>query len=773
MCLLTALSLSLPIMCVTACGNKSDTTPPSSISATNDSIRLNSDPEQSLNVGDEDKIIYDAKADGKVVKNAANFVSSNPAVVEVDEFGNIKAVGVGTATVTLSLKNNPSVTATVTYTVTKTFFMTKLGYCNGNVDVTTAEREGWVHIPEGDQTQILVSECAEAWYFSTKIEHSGKTGQDSSGRWGVGSFLVDDSNGLGEVMRWFGFKPTSHAEKKYTPYVGGWRVQSGGNDKEIEISTVMENASTATFEMIRNGAYYYCTVKVGNRVEKYIDYSPSLVGKPTYPGVYSQKQDLYISEFTATADPDEVAEKLNNFQTAESVKIEGLSDMLAAGETYNLKATVLPETTYNKSVTFALKTPVEGVSVSEYGVLDIGDGVTGEVTVVATAVSGENVTVERTYTVYASATSAHALFDTVTAVGAGYTLGDTGVTYDGATSGEAYIPLNVKATKWAVSFKSTLSAGKIGVYGIASGYVDYVSTVIDGGKLEYGLLGNEADSIEFNNAATNEVTVVRNGSFYLVIINGRLVERFYAPMSVDTVPAIYTDGAVGTVTDVEMSSGEAVDAIITANPYTIGKYVTVNPDGSYTLAARTFTKEGTNDYNWPPVNNYINGFKFADTVKGDFTIEFDLADISPIAVGGKIDSKILIYLKSETKTASLQLVFKSDDANPANMVAKFCPNLNDATWTEYDMPTGVNFVRPAGSDPIHIAIVKRANVVEFYIENSYYRINEGNPGLNNNGYWTQDTECTPGIGTFNCGMKVSNISLTVGSKSPVDGTAGE
>ena len=70
--LLSALSLSVPVLALAACGDKNTDTKPTNTVAL-DSIRLNSDPEQKLNVGDVDMIIYDAKADGKVVKNGVDF----------------------------------------------------------------------------------------------------------------------------------------------------------------------------------------------------------------------------------------------------------------------------------------------------------------------------------------------------------------------------------------------------------------------------------------------------------------------------------------------------------------------------------------------------------------------------------------------------------------------------------------------------------------------------------------------------------------------------
>lgn len=707
-------------------------------------IRLRSDEEQKMNVGDTYKLVFDARYDGQNVKDEVLFESSDDTVVKVDEYGNMEAVGAGDAVVTLALKQDKTVTAKVYCSVSKTFFMVKPGYSNGDVDPTTADLEGWVHVKAGSQTQLLVNEYSENWYFKTKIEHTGDTGADSSGRWGVGSFLVDKTHAIGDYMAWFGFQPTNHSEKKYTPYVGGWRIQSGGQDKEIPITAQpLENADFAEFEIIRFGTEHYCTVTVGNQVAKYVYSCPSLAGLATYPGVYSQRQRLYVSEFEATSDLDKVMEKLNNFQTAESVVIEGITDELEQGETYNLVATVLPDTTFDKGVKFAIKEEVESVSITENGTLTIGAEATGEVTVVATATSSE-VQTEKTYTIKAKAVSENDLFDTTNVVGASdkYTLASNGVTY-ASGSEKVYLPMNAKSDKWAVSFETSLSAGQFGILGATNGLCDYVSAVINGDTISYGAMTAVKDEMPVVTSASNSVTVIRDGNFYYTVVNGRLVDRFYCATNGDTIPVLYTDGAVGTINNVALVTDETeVDELIAQYPYTVGAHVTTNGDGSYTIANRDYGSES--DANWPPVNNYVNGLKFAQTIKGDFTIEFTATGINPSS-----DGKILVYLRSESKTASLQFCFKTG--------ITFCPNLNDATWTEYSD----DCLNVFQGGTVTIKVVKTATNVELYLDG--VRVFEGNSGLNNSGFWTDDTEFTPGIGTYCCGVTVKNVSLTVGN----------
>ncbi len=719
-------------------------------------IRLRSEQDQKMNVGDTYKLVYDAKYNDKNVKDEVQFKSSDENVVKVDEYGNMEAVGAGSAVVTLSLKQDETINAKVFCEVTKSFFMTKAGYSNGDVDPLTADVEGWVHIKAGTQTQLLVNECSENWYFKTKIEHTGDTGADSSGRWGIGSFLVDKSHAIGDVMAWFGFQPTNHSEKKYTPYVGGWKVQTGGMDAEIQITQQpLENADFAVMEIIRFGTEHYCTVTVGSQVAKYVYSCPAFDGVATYPGVYSQRQRLYISEFEATSNLEEVVAKLNNFQKAESVVINGVSSGLEQGETYNLVATVLPETTFDKGVKFTLKEAVEGVSITENGALTIGAEATGEVTVVATATSSD-ANVERTYAIKAKAQSAHAIVDTNKAVGASdkYSLSETAVTYE-ANSGKVYLPLNATAEKWAVSYETNLTSGRFGLLGATNGMCDYVAMEVGANKLTYGAMTEAKDEIAVNTSATNTVTFVRDGSFYYTVVNGRLVERFYNAMNGATTPVLYTDGAVGTINNLTLvTDGTAVDGIIAQYPHTVGAYVTDNGEGSYTIAKKSFGAQS--DIDWPPVNNYENGLKFAQTVTGDFTMEFTMSGFDPMTVNGEIDAKVLVYLRSESKTASLQFCFKQNAGDSAVRIT-FCPNLNDATWNEYTHDCLNSF-----NQPVAVKVVKKADCAELYINGE--RVFADISGMNNNGFWTESTPFTPGIGTYRCGVTLSNVSLTVGNE---------
>ena len=186
----------------------------------------------------------------------------------------------------------------------------------------------------------------------------------------------------------------------------------------------------------------------------------------------------------------------------------------------------------------------------------------------------------------------------------------------------------------------------------------------------------------------------------------------------------------------------------------VGAYVTDNGEGSYTIAKKSFGAQS--DIDWPPVNNYENGLKFAQTVTGDFTMEFTMSGFDPMTVNGEIDAKVLVYLRSESKTASLQFCFKQNAGDSAVRIT-FCPNLNDATWNEYTHDCLNSF-----NQPVAVKVVKKADRAELYINGE--RVFADISGMNNNGFWTESTPFTPGIGTYRCGVTLSNVSLTVGNE---------
>lgn len=737
---------ALSLTGLVACGKDNSTTPPTQMKLT-----VNTDKQLELNVGDMYKIAYRVSGTTKGV----TFTSSNEDVLTVDAFGNLTPKAKGEATVTVALVENPTIKSSITVTVTKTFFNRKTGYKNGGIDLTY-EGDGFVRIT-GGQTQLLANDSGENWYFKVNLDHTGRyTSDDAQGRFGVGSFYVTDSVAIGEVMAWFGFKPDFISKRTFIPYVGGWRVQTNGQDPEISMlddGEILDCSGEhgATFELIRYGTMHYIKITGKDKVAKYAYDCPSLEGKATYPGIYAQNQIIDVWDFEMTTDSAEIMEKLNNFQVAEEIELNGIGDKLFAGETYRLSSTVLPMTTFDKSVTYSVSPAVDGVTLKD-NVLTIGENVTGTVTVVATANSNTEVTASKTFTVSKKAQSTSTVLDTGAVVGDNATLGEDSISANGTT----YVPLLTLGNAWGVSFKlsATSTSGKVGLLAATKGYFDYTdfSLSLEGNKrtMSYGTLGSTYKTFAYLNDGASlssvDVEILKYTNVYYVSINGTLVKKLtISENSEEYMPVLYTDGAVAEFTSIKMYTLDEINTKIDSFSFATGAFVTKTEDGKYILASKDFGS--ATNINWPPVNDYENGLKSAKTFTGDFEVEFTVSDIKPMLKNGEYDSKLLIYLRSESTTASIQFVIKGTPANPT---VSFCPNLNDATWDEYPI-TNVNLLEGSHT----IKVVKRSGYVELHIDGQ--RVFEGNSGLSNNGYWSNSTVFTPGISTFLCGATLSDV----------------
>lgn len=752
--ILLSVLLVVSAFALVACDTEQPTPDPTPTPSGSDmKLVVHGEKELELDIGDMYKITFSTKG----TTQGVSYVSSDPTIVAVDDYGNLELKAVGTATITVALVEDPSIKEVISVKVSKTFFYDSLGLKNGDFNVAY-EDQGLVQI-NGGQTQMLVTECGQYWYFKVNLEHTGKyTNDDAQGRFGVGSFYVTDATPIGEVMAWFGFKPDRIYQSTFIPYVGGWRVASGGNDPEINIPVTpatkrnqmdCSGSKGATMELIRYGSTHYVTITGENCVAKYVYECPSLEGKDTYPGVYSQQQIINVWDFSVSTDMDVIMSKLNAFQTAESISMDGIGDTLVAGQAYNLSATVLPSITFDKSVTYELAKAIDGVTLAN-GVLTVADNASGEIVVKATSNSNTDVSVSKTYNVIAKPQSTSAIFDTGMVIG-NAVVADDGFTADGTQT--TYVPLIAKGTKWSVTFtvNDRAADGTIGLLAATNGCFDYVDFAISGNGMAYGAFGDTSTSFAMlsGNAAAGSVKlqIVRDGNAYYVIVNDRLIKKVSVAIAeAELTPVLYADCAA-TISDVAVvTDGNAIDQALATYAYTVGAYVGVNGE-SYVLAAKSF--DGTGDINWPPVNDYDNGIKSTTTFKGDFTIEFIVSDLKPMLSGSEYDSKLLVYLRSESTTASLQFVIKGTAATPT---LAFCPNLNDATWTEYAIE-GINLLE--GSHTIKVE--KHSNKVKLWIDGE--RVFSDNQGMFNNGYWSDSTAFTPGIGTFKCGATISNVSF--------------
>lgn len=766
---IVAVILSLVLFAFCGCADKS---PNGGDTTTTAMIRLRSDAEQELKVGDKRTLVYStANTDSEVM-----FTSSDENVVTVDKFASVTAVGAGVATVTLALVDEPTVNATVKFTVTRNNFMRDNGYFNGNIDFGRQDLGEPVQI-KSEQAQLLANAAGQHWYFKTHIDHGGYTNSDPGGFWGVGSFLVNSANPIGDTMFWFMLRRKDQAQLVESFY-GGWRYATTiPADSSTQISSeIYDITDGVDFTIMRSGTMHYCIAEFGSgdsyRTFKYQYDVPLFENLNTYPGVFAQNQILTVKNYSMSNDEAFVAEKLATYQLAESLSINGPTSTLVPGS-YSMTATVEPEFTIDKSVTYALKAAVDGVSIDSLGALTIADGAVGATfTVVATAVSDPTVSTERTYTVVEKPTSESTLFDTGVAVyaGAAPVYGAAGAT----TSDTAYIPLTAHGDKWRIDVTvENLSVGadaagtEVGIMSATGGFTDFVKLGVVGVNAKRGdvtLERQNGGAVTLANAAagsvtagvTNTIGLIKDGADYYVTIGGKLTKKVAGLLGGDTVPALYSIGGGAAFTNVTVTTdGAVIDEYLAGCPFYIGSYVSVTGN-AYTVDAVDFGEKGAggDTLDWPPDNDYANGVKSTKAFTQNFTVEFTMSEVKPLRLSnGSYDAKILVYLKSERTTSSLQFVIKKTASGKAKCT--FVANLDDATWTEYALPDGVDIL----GDATHVKVVRTDSCVELYLNGE--RAYSDEAFMQNTGYWSSSTVATPGIGTFLCGVTITDPTFTV------------
>ncbi|MCH5165032.1 MAG: Ig-like domain-containing protein [Clostridiales bacterium] len=771
-----ALVLAVVMSMLVGCSGGGSTTP----KKRQPSIELRSDSYYDVLVGARMTLMY-----AKYPANAeVECTSSNSEVVVVDKYATVDAVGAGTATVTIALKDYPDKKVEVQFKVSRNNFMTQLGFYNGDIDFGEQATGGPVKI-ENRQAQLLANARGQTWYFKTHIERRGYTEGDSYGMWGVGSFLVDAGHPIGNTMFWYILR--EHGDGRVNAYYGGWKYATTVPDhKETSITDEAFSIDNGVdFTIIRRGITHYVIAEfkdnAGNEQSfKYVFDVPLFEDTDTYPGVFGQNQKLTVSDYSMSNDPTEVLAELAKFQLAEHIEINGLTSELTPGE-YQLTSTVAPVFTIDKTATYTLKAPVDGVTLLPSGALTIAkSAVSSSFTVVATATSNNEVNTEKTFTVKEKPVSSSGLFD----IGSELTVkGETGtsarevqfdsenaqatVTARSNESGDAYIPLVADDSNWYVTANvqnraSSKNGTELGIMAATGGYMDYAKLGVT-----YGASANSGAAFvrqggvptEFPDCvSTSGVTklgLIKLGGTYYLEINGKFVRRITADLLGSATPVLYTLGAGAYFTDVTVVSDvETIEQYIASKPFYVGSYV--NVDGNkYQLRAIDLGESGGggDTLDWPPDNEYINGIKSTKTFNGNFSIEFTMSNISPLSLSGIYDAKILIYLKSERVTSSLQFVIKNGGSGTETTV-KFTPNLDDATWTEYDLPDGVDIL----NGDTAVKVVRKDDLVELYLNGTL--VYEGEEFMNNRGYWSSETKATPGIGSFLCAVTISDPVFT-------------
>lgn len=727
-------------------------------------IDLRSAKEQSLKVGEEMTLVYLLKDNTKDV----SFSSSDKNVVTVDDYGNVSAKGEGKATVTIAVVGDESDKVEIHFTVKKSFFVYQKGLYNGTVDFSR-EDEGLVKAKEG-QVQMLVNEHAESWYFKVHIERKGSANGDTGGRWGVGSFLVDNDHPIGNNMFWCGFRrPSGANDMDVTPYYGGWRYEKNMLSKEVDINPEITFDATGGVDVtiLRKGKMHYFAWDTGTEeygVVKTAIAVPYFEDLSTYPGIYSQNQILDVTNFEASSDPTVVNEKLDEFQKAESVEINIVDNRLINGKSYQLTSTVLPATTPNKDVIYSLDedNSVDGVSLTADGLLTIDENVTGRVYVDAVAKNNPNAKNSARFTIInePNATEGYINGEMVKKADAKATFTTNSIAVN---NGDNYFPLNAKDKNWALTLKvkntsASLKNGNIGVMSAADGYMDYFkSAFVYSDTVDRNMIGlrlnEESNTLVYARSGSavlnveNELVVIKYGDKQYVSVNGKLL-GVYDALEEATTPVVYTSNVKGEITIDALVTGEAsTKAKLDSYDFFVGG--DVEKSGStYQLAQKNYSG---NDMNWPPVNGFANGLKNKGNISGDFDVSFIMSNLAPMAGSDGYDSKVLIYLNTLDTSNSIQLVIKGTASNPTYAL---CPNYNDATWDEYDLSEyHIDF-----SQPVSVKVEKREAGCKVYFNGT--EVLAGHIALKNDDYdWSATSPMLPGIGTFKCGATIATPAI--------------
>lgn len=566
-------------------------------------------------------------------------------------------------------------------------------------------------------------------------------------------------------MFWFYLGQSGQESNLANVYIGGWRYdESIAGNSETQISSEPIDISYGVdLTIYRDGITHYMVLNYGENLDETIKYTydvPLFEDKPTYPGIFGQNQVLIGTNYEASNDANVVDEKLKSFQVAESISINNIDNRLIKGKTYKITSTVLPNYTIDKSATYSLVNEVSGVSITNDGLLTISESASNsEIEVKVTSNSNKEVSATKIFNIIDEPTNETILFKD------GLTINDPEINDNEIVTkdGDTYVPLNIKGDKWMVSatFRTTKANEEYGIMSTINGYGEYVrygvntSFSVDSSIYFDELNGNKEEVSAVANgllsSERNELSLFKDGNTYYLFINGNLSKRFTSTLNEETTPVLYSSTSL-TINNVSVITEEnELTNILNSNPYFIGRYVTKN-NNEYVVRK---TDLGTaTDINWPPVNDYATGIKSTKSYDTNFEISFKMKDIDPLVLGnGDIDSKILVYLKSERVSCSLQFVIKKyDGVNPS---VKFCANLNDATWDEYDLPSEFDLM----NNETEIRIVRTDLEVELYINGT--RVFENERFMRNSNYWGKTTVATPGIGTFKCGVTIVDPQIKV------------
>ncbi len=253
-------------------------------------------------VGETASVAYTVKKDGARVTDAKVKLTVEGDAISVNALTKqVTAKKVGTATLIATLELDETVTASKTYEVKDVFFNRDVAK-RGEIDFSQ-EDDGIVVMQSGQGT-LTAKKADTQWVFSATIDILSSLRTDTS--IGVGSFFDEGNHAL-----WFGLRG-SGTDGVYSVYIKDFYEAW---DKAAFDSTHIGNyddynhSTTINVVIVRDGDDYWYSLNGLNGT--YHDNSGNNTNAITFPGIYSQEQQLKVTNFAVDYSDEAVATAKN------------------------------------------------------------------------------------------------------------------------------------------------------------------------------------------------------------------------------------------------------------------------------------------------------------------------------------------------------------------------------------------------------------------------------------------------------------------------------
>ena len=351
-------------------------------------ITLIGNTTRTLEIGKTDLVKFEISKNGVSSNEDFVYEIQGEAISFDKNTKTITALKAGKSTLIIKIKNHEESMIQIVYDVIETFFSRDIQ--RGDVNFAN-EGDGSVAINGGEAT-VVAKKSATKFIFKTTVTLPKNINVGTTSSFGIGSFVNNGDNAL-----WFGLRNDDGANDNiYSNYIrsfyDGWGAASFDGLMEG-----YENCSfdgPIKFELIRDGANYYYSIN--NYYQKFVD--EKNYDKPTYPGIYSQKIPLTLSEYSVEYDEAKIKEAIDGYdkKPLASVKIKeknkfrllrGFSYQYTA-DAYPLNPDKKPELEWSIDKTF-MTTGKENTTVKD-GNLTIAPDASGSLTLICKAKGNEN-----------------------------------------------------------------------------------------------------------------------------------------------------------------------------------------------------------------------------------------------------------------------------------------------------------------------------------------------------------------------------------------------